>query len=180
MKIKDKNCDICGEKFKPSQPLQMVCSAKCAYEYVQKKNKKDWQKKKSELNFDLKTHADHSKELEKIVNLFIRLRDKNKPCISCDALPGTYTMSAGHFYPVGTYKNLRFNEDNIHGQCWFNCNKNKHGNLLEYRPRLIKRIGLARVDELDRLKNTDLKLSIPELIDLKVIFRKKISALKVL
>jgi uncharacterized protein involved in tolerance to divalent cations len=69
-------------------------------------------------------------------------------------------------------------EDNAHGQCWFNCNKNKSGNLAEYYPRLIKKIGQKRFDELEQRKNSLKKYSIPELIEIKVIFKDKLKQLK--
>jgi 5-methylcytosine-specific restriction endonuclease McrA len=75
---------------------------------------------------------------------FIRERDKNRPCISC----GRHVyLQAGHFFPAGHYSALRFNEDNVHGQC-VQCNFHKHGNLTHYEINLRRRIGDARVDAL--------------------------------
>jgi uncharacterized protein involved in tolerance to divalent cations len=143
----------------------------------EKKNTKDWNKEKKEIKQSLKTKQDYEKELERIFNKFIRLRDAQLPCVSCDAPPGTYKLTAGHFYPAGSYKNIRFDEDNVHGQCWFNCNKNRHGNLLEYRPRLIKRIGSDNFEQLERRAKETRHYSIPELIELKVIYKEKIKNL---
>ena len=57
-------------------------------------------------------------KLVKLFHKFIRERDKDKPCISC----GQYTtLQAGHFYSGGHYSALRFDEDNVHGQC-LRCN----------------------------------------------------------
>ena len=98
-------------------------------------------KKTKEIKESLKTKKDYEKELETVVNKYIRLRDKDKPCISCNKPAGSYKITAGHYYPAGSYKNIRFDLDNIHGQCWYNCNKNRHGNLIEYRKGLIERIG---------------------------------------
>ncbi len=126
----------------------------------------------------LKTKKDYEKELEPVFNEFIRRRDKELPCISCDAKAGTYTSTAGHYYPAGSYKNLRFNEDNVHAQCWYNCNKNRHGNLQEYRIRLIERIGIERVEQLDKDRLKPLKLTIPELVLMKQEYKEKIRILK--
>lgn len=80
-------------------------------------------------------------------NKFIRLRDHGKPCISC----GSYTeLQAGHFYSGGHYSCLRFNENNVHGQCK-RCNYFLSGNLNEYRKNLVKKIGKEGIDELDRI-----------------------------
>jgi len=77
-------------------------------------------------------------------NKFIRERDKNLGCISC----GGEVENAGHYYSAGKYPSLRFNEDNVHGQT-IACNKWRHGNLIEYRKGLVKRIGEERVKKLD-------------------------------
>ena len=66
-------------------------------------------------------------------HLYIRNRDQGKPCISC----GKKTkLQAGHFYSAGKHPQLRFNEDNVHGQC-LSCNYYKSGDLLNYRINLI-------------------------------------------
>jgi hypothetical protein len=75
---------------------------------------------------------------------FIRTRDKDLPCISC----GRYTkLQAGHFYSAGNHPSVRFNEDNVNGQC-IQCNHFLSGNLLPYRANLIKKIGQERVDKI--------------------------------
>ena len=77
-------------------------------------------------------------------NAFIRKRDAGKPCISC----GQYTtLQAGHFYSGGHYPNLKFNEDNVHGQCK-RCNYFLSGNLTQYEKNLRERIGGDRVEQL--------------------------------
>jgi len=81
-----------------------------------------------------------------IFNAWIRNRDKFKQCISC---PGPVEQ-AGHFYSAGNFNHMRFNEDNCHGQC-VKCNYYLSGNLLEYRKRLILKIGIERVEKLDLL-----------------------------
>jgi hypothetical protein len=177
-------CTHCNTKFEAYEFNGKYCKeldcqvAKGLYKLSKIKDKK-----RKEVNKDLKqrkealkTKQDYEKELQPIVNTFIRLRDKDKPCISCDR-PLTSKFDAGHFYPAGTYKNIRYHEDNISGQC-VHCNRDKHGNLLEYRPRLIKRIGLKRVEELDRLRNEASRITIPELIAMKVIYKDKIKLLR--
>jgi hypothetical protein len=70
------------------------------------------------------------------------------------------------FYPVGSYKNLRFNEHNVHKQC-VHCNQHKHGNLIEYALNLPHRIGLCNFKKLNENRLTERHYSIPELIELK-------------
>ena len=179
---KVKYCIVCQAEFKQFKSTEKVCSLKCAIEHAKNVSKevkrKEWNKTKKVKKEALKTKKDYEKELEVIFNRFIRLRDKDLPCISCNAPAGTYKLTAGHFHPAGTYKNIRFNEDNVHGQCWYNCNKNKHGNLSEYRPALVLRIGQDRVNEIDRLRNVPAKYTIPELKEMKEYYRKKIKELK--
>ena len=80
----------------------------------------------------------------KHINKFIRNRDKDKPCISC----GKYTtLQAGHFYSAGKHSSVRFNEDNVNGQC-LSCNFYKSGDLLNYRTNLIEKIGVDRFEKL--------------------------------
>lgn len=85
---------------------------------------------------------------------FIRTRDANGNsfrCISCGKILPISKMQAGHFYSAGKYPPLRFNPDNVNGQCGFYCNKMLSGNLNEYRKGLIIKIGLERVAKLDMI-----------------------------
>jgi len=80
------------------------------------------------------------KKTQDVFNKFIRERDKGRSCISC----GRYTtLQAGHFFSAGKYSALRFEEDNVHGQC-LQCNYFLHGNLLSYQTNLINKIGNER------------------------------------
>lgn len=83
----------------------------------------------------------------RVFNKWIRERDKEEPCICCGKFGA---LQAGHFYSAGKYNHMRFNPDNVHGQLK-GCNYFKSGNLLEYRKRLIEKIGEERVKKLDRL-----------------------------
>jgi len=84
---------------------------------------------------------------------YIRLRDKGKPCISCDE-PYNPNHQAGHFYKAETFSTLKFLETNIHGQC-VGCNIRKDGNESEYRVRIPKRIGEEDFIELELLAQKD-------------------------
>jgi len=77
------------------------------------------------------------KKLQPIFNKFIRLRDEGKPCISC----GEYKeLQAGHFFAVGGYAGLRFDEDNVHGEC-SKCNCFDESHLISYSENLKEKIG---------------------------------------
>lgn len=95
------------------------------------------------------TISDRMDRAQKVVNKWVtKVRDKDEPCISCGQHKDTY--DAGHYRSVGaTRAALRFNEDNIHKQC-VQCNKHKASNAVEYRIRLIEKIGVERVEALER------------------------------
>lgn len=83
-------------------------------------------------------------ELQVLFNRFIRTRDEGKPCISCGRHE---TLQAGHFYSVRMYDGLRFNEDNVAGECC-KCNGFDDMHLLSYAANLIDRIGPQRFEDL--------------------------------
>jgi hypothetical protein len=169
--MKQKTCKVCKTKFTPLRPLQMVCSPKCGMEYIKKQNSKEWQKEKKVIKEKLLTKKDYLNILQKVFNTFIRMRDKGKPCISCDKKL-TNDINAGHFYSVGAYPNLRFNENNVHNQC-IECNLHKHGNVLEYSLRLPNRIGVKEYNLLQESRNTMLKIDITEVKELITHYKEK-------
>jgi len=171
---KQRSCKVCKAKYTPSRPLQMLCSIQCSYKYVEILNQKKARKEKQEGYEKLKTHSDYVQELQKVFNEFIRERDKGLPCISCGATTGK--INACHYRSAGGNPELRFNEMNCHSGCE-RCNTHLSGNLIDYRIGLIKKIGVANVEWLEG-KHEPQKLSIPQLIEMKVKYRDKIKQLK--
>lgn len=92
------------------------------------------------------TIAQLKKKVQRAVNAHIRLRDKDEPCISCQRKVDD--KDAGHYIAQGSSGALRYHLDNLSGQC-LSCNRFKHGNLIEYRQGLIKKIGKERVEWLE-------------------------------
>lgn len=88
------------------------------------------------------------KKAERACNAYIRARDAGQGCISCGRHDAD-VWNAGHFISVGANRTLRFDEDNIHLQCARPCNKDKGGNIHEYRKGLVKKIGPERLARLD-------------------------------
>jgi len=165
----------CGELFDPIYRNGILISKLCIPCVLLKSNakrKQSWEKEKKELKTGLKTHSEWLKDLQAVVNSYIRERDKKKPCISCDR-PLTSKFDAGHFFSVGAYANLRFNEDNIHGQCVY-CNQHQHGATNEYAIRLPYRIGQERYDKLLLARNEPLKLSTEEIKEKIKYYKEKI------
>lgn len=182
-KIYQRTCKAksCKKKFTPISSTQLVCSVPCSIEYGRFLNEK---RQASESRAKLKkwkeqttTHRDWLKELQKVFNQFIRLRDANLGCISCGTSMSGRKGDASHFYSVGASPNLRFNEDNVHLAC-VPCNQFKHGNLIEYAARLPKRIGQQRFELLAASKNVPLKISIPEIKEKIKEYKNKIAQFK--
>lgn len=97
----------------------------------------------------LKTKSDKLRELQTIVNQYIRLRDKGLPCISCGKLDnGTHQRHASHYRSVGANSYLRFNTLNIHASC-AQCNTYKSGAIGNYRIGLIQRYGVHMPEMLE-------------------------------
>jgi len=167
----------CKVKFEPRGANQLVCSAPCATAYHKVLTAKKWRKEKKEIKEKLKTNSDYVKELQKIFNTFIRTRDRDKECISCDTPMKGRKGDASHYWSVGGNPGVRFDEDNCHLAC-VPCNQHKHGNLLEYGIRLPKRIGTILFNALNVRRTQSNPRSIPELKDLKIYYRDKIKELK--
>lgn len=85
-------------------------------------------------------------ECRKIVQKIARIRDRNDGCISCH-LPATWDgqWHGSHFRSVGAASAVQFHLWNIHKACK-PCNKDKSGNIIAYRPRLIEKIGQEKLD----------------------------------
>jgi hypothetical protein len=180
MKVKEKKCRYCSEKFKPYFPLQVVCSAKCAGLLANKKIKEREEKeindKVKKIEEKLKDRVFYMRVLQKIFNQYIRERDKYKGCISCRRI-FTDKYDAGHFYPTSTHPGLRFDEDNVHGQC-VQCNQHKHGNLILYAENLPVRIGVTEYEALIKRRTQVQKLTLPEIKEKITHYKSLIKSLK--
>ena len=120
--------------------------------------------------------AKQKRKLEKIFNEYIRRRDTPCECISCDKWLTFEGSQAGHFWSKGAYPAVRFDERNVHVQCT-GCNTFRHGNLLEYQPRLIEKIGQDQYDQLKQDRNQARKYTVWELQELIEIYTAKINGL---
>ena len=120
------------------------------------------------------------KNVTAICHEYIRLRDKYKPCISCNE-PWHSDFHAGHFYKAELFSSLKYNEDNIHGQCP-GCNINKHGNESQYRVNLPNKIGHSGVADLDFIAGLERKKGYKwdraELNQIRKYYQDKINQIK--
>lgn len=175
-KIYQRKCVVCKDKFTPQNNTQIVCNPACAVEYMKRQRSKEWKQQKKEIKQKLETKSEVLKAAQIVFNTYIRLRDKGKPCISCSST--NYTSSCGHYYSSGNHKNVTFNEDNCHAQCWYYCNSKLSGNLIEYRKGLIERIGIERLEYLDSIAKIEKKFTFEELKEIIYIYKQKIKELK--
>jgi hypothetical protein len=163
MKIREKKCKVCKELFFPKySTMQQTCEkTDCIISFSEAKKKKKTKLELALAKERMKSISQWRRELQQWFNKYIRLRDEGRPCISCGKkLTGKY--DAGHYFSVGSYPNLRFHEDNVHGQC-VECNQHKHGNLIEYRNGLEARIGKKRIEELMAIRNERLSLPLDQI-----------------
>lgn len=151
---KPRKCRVCKTDFQPHKIMQICCSVECAIKQAQAKRTKaeriagiEDRKTVKAKRDAMKTLSQWLKEAQAACNAYVRERDKDKPCISCGRFhDGAY--DAGHYRTVGAAPSLRFDLANIHKQC-VPCNQHKSGNIVEYRIRLIERIGQSEVDRLE-------------------------------
>ena len=184
---KPKRCRVCGGEYSPRTPLQVVCSVPCAKLAGQAKTAKDKadaaKAERAEVRARkqaLKSRNDHIRETQAIFNRYIRLRDQlaGHLCIS-SGRPLDWSgnaVDAGHYRSVGSAPHLRFNEDNVHAQSKHD-NQYKAGNAADYRIGLIARIGLERVEALERDQEPR-KWSIADLEAIKAMYKAKLKALR--
>jgi hypothetical protein len=178
-KMKPKKCKVCAVEFEPVRSFQKACSPKCAISLVEsekvKKRAKVLRKEKKARKEKLKSRSDWLREAQAAVNAYIRARDRDEPCISCGRHhEGQY--HAGHYRSVGSAPELRFNELNIWKQC-SSCNNYLSGNLIEYRKRLLEKIGQEKLDWLEG-QHEPKKYTIEQIREIKALYKLKIKELK--
>ncbi|MDY0650411.1 recombination protein NinG, partial [Pasteurella multocida] len=159
----NRKCKICGEKFQTNFFNVQWCSPECGVklarqrlekekEKAAKKREKEEKKRIEETKERMKTTTTLLSETQSAVNKYIRLRDRNKSCISCgkslvaEQLGGGF--DAGHYRSRGSAPHLRFYTLNIHGQCK-KCNHHLGGNYHQFRIGLIERLGIEKVEQIE-------------------------------
>jgi len=177
-----KTCKVCKVKFEPfTNSLQRVCSIKCAIYISKQLTRKNDKAEMALRKIKIMSLQDYIIPCQKIFNSYIRERDKHLGCISCQRKliekGRKNKFDAGHYYNVGGHGILRFNEDNVHAQCVF-CNQKKHGNLIPYRKRLIKKIGLERFEALEKSAEVYYKFTIDEVQGLTAKYKLMLKQLK--
>jgi hypothetical protein len=158
----------CSNYVKVGDAIQfcgkIFCSEHCKTEFViALYSKKHKDKVKAIVKKDKQILADRKEavkpkskwlaELQAVFNKYVRLRDINDGCISCDKTKDWQGQwHAGHYFSRGHSSSLRFNLNNVHKSCSV-CNNHLSGNIGEYTPRLIEKIGIDAFNYLEAHKS---------------------------
>ena len=184
MKIcKAKNSDgiRCNNRFEPRAPWQIACSPDCA-ELISKAKREKTDKERAKVTkAELKAAKLAIKPLsywearaQAMINKWIvKVRDKDEGCISCGTRKPETQYAAGHYRTRKAARQHRYNPDNIHKQCNMNCNKKLSGNIINYRPALIAKIGQERHDAIIN-DNSTRRYSIDELQEMTKFYSDKL------
>ncbi|MCI9496910.1 MAG: hypothetical protein HFE69_04650 [Enterobacter hormaechei subsp. steigerwaltii] len=198
-----RKCKVCGEYFVPKFHdirIRWCCpehgailameerekeKVKAAAKRIkeQKEAEKAGRKRRQEKRESLKSKSQWDKEAQSAFNRYIRIRDEGKECVSCgnpllgkcNYLTGS-AIDASHYRSRGAASHLKFNVFNVHSACT-RCNRQLSGNSVEYRIRLIERIGQERVERLES-DNDPRRFDIPYLQRIKSIFTRKARSLE--
>lgn len=174
---KPKKCKQCGKEFQPFQTTQKVCSPKCALGFAKEKAVAE-RKKQNKADVRAMRENDRRHQLrlaQAAFNAFIRARDANEPCISCQRHhKGQY--HAGHYFSVGAHPELRFNELNVNRQC-APCNDHLSGNIANYRKHLINKIGQDKLDWLEG-PHEPKKYTLEQIKEIKALYKQKLKDLQ--
>lgn len=178
-----RTCRVCRNNFQPVRCLQQTCSFDCEVKLglihaERSKAKREKAERIAEiastkiLRLKLKTKSEWMREAQSAINSYVRVRDSELGCISCDK-PSSWNgqWHASHFKSTGANSFLRFNLWNIHKACSV-CNNHLSGNIGEYSKRLPEKIGNERFEYLDTAPKIG-KYSVEYLKRMRDIFRKK-------
>jgi hypothetical protein len=183
---KEKACRVCHLPCTPFNSMLPVhpgeCQQKFAEAHVARSQRKREMAERRAVKEKLQAIEKISvfeKRAEKVVNEYVRLRDRCKGlgCVSCDK-PASWDgqWHASHFRSVGAATAVRFNLWNIHSACWI-CNKLYSGRIDQYEPEIIRRIGQEKLDWL-RAQNKVTKYSREYLERLRAVFAKRVRRMK--
>jgi hypothetical protein len=172
MKLTTRKCKYCLERYTPKYSTTEPCPKyECRLQHLEANVAKINRANKATARDSIKSYAQRLGEAKKVFQKWIRLRDKDKPCISCGSISST-VWDGGHFKKAELYSGVIFNEYNVNIQCG-KCNRFLGGNELNYRTGLIAKIGeqavlnLEHLAEMSRMK----KYTNEELEEIKIKYK---------
>lgn len=172
----------CREWFSPRSSFQTWCTPGCGVVVARAMQRKTQRQRDQATLESLKTRRDYLREAQRAFNAFIRERDHDLPCISSgrtrgnDGLLTGSRFDAGHYRSIGACPELRFCELNCHKQS-VHDNRSLSGNTVEYRKRLIQRIGIENVAWVER-EHAPKHYSADDLKQIRDSYRRKTRELK--
>lgn len=170
-----KKCEACPNKFVPTRTFQTWCSPDCAVVIAKAKRQKEKKAELKQRKEAIKTRGELLEEAQRAFNWWIRERDYGQPCNSCGRASGC-KVNAGHYRSVGAQPALRFHPDNVHIQCE-HCNSYLSSNAVEYRIRLVQKIGIEKVEWLEQ-EHEPAKWTVEEIKEIKKKYSKMARELK--
>lgn len=157
-----KICTICWKEN--NNTMSKCCSPLCERKHRTNLNKlkKEKETVKKEKTLDKKrfSRSNLIKECDRVWSIYIRERDKWKPCITCGE-KWTETMNAGHFQSR-RHLNTRWEAQNWAGQC-VKCNNWWCGEQFEFAIALNNRSPWL-AEQLRRLANDTSKTTDEEIL----------------
>lgn len=163
---------------------------KCAIEQGKAKTLAKEKKQYREAKKKLKSHREKMDDVQPIFNEMRRLqeykwfkdRGLEPVCISCQKPLGNDQWCAGHFYTRGEHTNIRFDTMNVYLQHNKRCNKERSGDIENYKIGLAVRFGEdeARriMDYCERNAKAIKRFTDEELAELRKQWRAEIRRLK--
>ncbi len=172
-----KKCHYCKERVVPYGDMRTFCfKNECIEAHNSKTKKKENRKAQKEFNQNDKKWL--KKQARYWCHKYIRLRDKDLPCVSCGCYYNELNkLQAGHFKNDGNHAMVRYHEDNIAGQC-VRCNMHKGGEEKRYEVELRKRIGDDRVDHVLSIAFEVKDYSIEELKGIIDTYKQKVKEIE--
>lgn len=158
-KPRQRKCDnpACDVKFTPKIGQKVCCwqcglavadqpaNQKKARMAIEQRERREIQVRKEKV----KRRSEYMSEAQAVINRYVRLRDAHLGCVSCErSATWQGQWHASHYRSRGAAPHLRFNLHNIHKACSI-CNNHLSGNIMGYRPELVRRIGEERVAMLE-------------------------------
>ncbi len=168
----------CKNMFIQFNSLHIACSVECSLVLVELKKKKQAKIQKTNDRIAkeaLRPRSWYIKKAQESFNKFIRERDNNDVCISCQKRTGS-KINAGHYLSCGARPELRYHPSNCHLQCE-KCNSWLSSNAVLYRKNLINKVGLEMVDYLESF-NIPQRLTVDELKEIAQHYKKEFKHLQ--
>jgi len=185
MSVAKLRCKRCREYFKRETMVKFPSGRFCtkdhavdwAIENQSKGVKKIEQEEKKEIIRAKKSNLKTRKEAAKTAcHLYIRTRDSGNGCICCGKPLGT-TFHAGHWQESGNNPQIRYDENNIHGQR-LDCNFFRGGDSGDYQENLISKIGRESVNKLKNLTGGTMKRTADDYLVIEKYYKDKLKELE--